>query len=163
VQVEFGCVVLPDNRAQVDRIQSLADEIGAHVGFEWYAVPSLTGKFIPEPKGSLRRGAVPDHRCLAGVSLLAVSPNGDVMPCVMIRETAGNLGNGTIAVTWEQAPVFRTIRSAVCRSEFERSADGASGCNIERYTTGVANAPVCLRWRQREKGSVADRRCTMSG
>jgi radical SAM protein with 4Fe4S-binding SPASM domain len=49
--------------------------------------------------------------CAAGFNLVAVSPGGDVTPCVALPLLAGNVRQQSLSNIWQDAPAFARVRS----------------------------------------------------
>jgi len=127
IRTEVGCALLRDNYREAARIRDLAAGLGAFAVIDPRPGASLNGRFDPRTKGvtseELEQYVLPampkeqsdGHGCMAGVSQLAISPYGEVMPCVMLRESAGRIGDEGLGPMWQDSPVFLALRSESSR------------------------------------------------
>jgi len=53
---------------------------------------------------------VNEYICNAGLSTMAISPYGDVYPCVQLRLLAGNIREKSIVEIWKKSEVFKSLR-----------------------------------------------------
>jgi radical SAM protein with 4Fe4S-binding SPASM domain len=52
------------------------------------------------------------YRCTAGDTLLAVMPNGDVLPCRRMPRVVGNLLSTPLRTIYSESPLLRDLRAA---------------------------------------------------
>ncbi len=71
--------------------------------FRWEAAQGRQSR--PEPK------ALDDAPCNAGRGAVAISPRGDVFPCVAIKVPAGNVRERAFREIWEHGPILERVRS----------------------------------------------------
>ncbi|MEW6202441.1 MAG: radical SAM protein [bacterium] len=53
----------------------------------------------------------PDNWCHVGTTELAITPEGDVIPCIQWRIPAGNVNEQNLKTIWETSPVFLSLRN----------------------------------------------------
>ena len=137
---------LMPSRAQVERANAAVERVRATVGSSrldiLYVVPDY---FEEYPKACLQGW---------GNVLMAVAPDGCVLPCQTAREIDGlefpNVRDNSLSEIWFDAPVFRRFRGTdwmpePCRSCDRREID-FGGCRCQAFLmTGDAAAtdPVC--------------------
>jgi radical SAM protein with 4Fe4S-binding SPASM domain len=94
----------------------------------------------------------PMGHCPAGVSTCAISPSGNVTPCVGMDDNpfavAGNVVQEDIIKTWSSSPVFRSFRAKVLEPK--------GICRMCRYWPSCRGGCVALKQGELH---VADRRC----
>lgn len=126
-------MLLRNNVNEYDNVRDFANDIGARFVFDYMLTPSdngtdlmkehgLTEKQIYElalKLGSNRPAPVskpdPDASiCGAGTNSLAISPTGDVFPCLAIRKSAGNLRTHTLDEIWHSPKLdkYRKMRQS---------------------------------------------------
>jgi len=67
--------------------------------------------------------ALPDLApCNAGFNLVAISPYGQVFPCIQLRKEAGNVKRGTFRHIWRNSPVMTEVRNAKISDSVECSS-----------------------------------------
>ncbi len=69
---------------------------------EFYSTMGISFEFSPRK--------VDDFICNAGVGIMAISPYGEVFPCVQLRIKAGNIMEKDIADIWNNAEIFKFLR-----------------------------------------------------
>lgn len=71
-----------------------------------------------------------DYMCLAGISTFALTPFGDIFPCVDVPVSAGNIRETSFHEIWKEAPVMKKLRSL-------RMADAKTcqECGLKPYCT----------------------------
>ncbi len=122
VTVRFS--VLPDNYTELHAVARLAAVVGAK---DLVINPA----FLPscEPGGSVAGSllddvsltwvltnigsepARPKGMCPAGVSYCAISPEGDILPCHLIRTATGNVFREGLAATWHESESLKELRA----------------------------------------------------
>jgi radical SAM protein with 4Fe4S-binding SPASM domain len=70
------------------------------------------------------------YRCQAGDSLIAVLPNGDLVPCRRMPVVVGNLLRAPLRDLYDQSPFLRALRDP------ERVSVGCEGCFYARLCRG---------------------------
>jgi radical SAM protein with 4Fe4S-binding SPASM domain len=70
------------------------------------------------------------YRCVAGESLLALLPNGDLLPCRRMPIRVGNVLQTPLLDLYFKHPVLRTLRNP------RHLAPGCEGCSLERLCRG---------------------------
>ncbi len=63
------------------------------------------------PKGDLP--TAPAQLCEAGRNTLSINPNGDVVPCIQLPLSAGNIRQQSLREIWEGSPVMLRVRNWV--------------------------------------------------
>lgn len=122
--------VLKENLNEISALERMADELGAYFSPDPMIVPAAGGSPRPaehrlsddafrtymldrhrQVRGSVKRGAKQrDTMCSAGKTRCAISPAGDVYPCVIWRMPVGNVKHQLFADLWSGAQMAR-IRS----------------------------------------------------
>jgi MoaA/NifB/PqqE/SkfB family radical SAM enzyme len=112
-------VIMKSNLTELAQIQRLVKSLGAEVSIDIGIAPSKTGATFPfrcEPSlEALARcgwqpdtpGAVPyggQGLCKAGKSLCSVSPNDNVLPCLIFPLRLGNLRQSSLDTLWRLEP-----------------------------------------------------------
>jgi len=171
IPCEFACTVLPANRGQTASMEALAARLGVSIMFDWHASSSLSGRFagVSRARGEAQQSPAVASTgdtsirsrtgsCPAGISLLAIAPRGDVMPCVMMRRRVGNANEG-VRAAWHRSidlctlgtsefGVAQTVQDEVARTH-AWGADAASG----RQSRNADGELVCARWRDSRVGN----------
>jgi radical SAM protein with 4Fe4S-binding SPASM domain len=70
------------------------------------------------------------HRCVAWESLLALLPNGDLLPCRRMPIRVGNVLETPLRDLYFEHPVLRALRNP------RHIASGCEGCALERLCRG---------------------------
>ncbi len=143
VRVALKCVVMKPNLATFTSVLRLAEELGASCAFDpvvtvrndgdaaplalrlgpddlvtVFATPEIASAAVEEvvPDEFAYDGDIGDApACSAGINNCAVSPYGDVTPCVAFPVVAGNVREAPLGEIWRQAPVFLRVRSTRTR------------------------------------------------
>lgn len=113
IRAELGCTILRENCQEVGDIRKLAADLGVRVAFDPLPAPSVHGRFDPRRNSAsledMYEFAIPylpkseRHSCGAGKQYLAITPFGDVIPCLMMRKSVGNLSSGSLKELWGRA------------------------------------------------------------
>jgi radical SAM protein with 4Fe4S-binding SPASM domain len=69
------------------------------------------------------------YRCVAGEDLVAVQPNGDLLPCRRLPIPVGNLTTAPLTELYYQSEVFRALRR-------HRVSEGCEDCRFARQCRG---------------------------
>jgi MoaA/NifB/PqqE/SkfB family radical SAM enzyme len=148
IRTQVGCVLLRNNYREAGRIRDLAASLGASAVFDPLPGPSICGHFDPRTGAvtlaQLERYVFPaipkeqsdGHGCMAGVSQLAISPYGEVMPCVMLRDLVGKTGESRLGLLWWDSPVFAALRSRSSRNSRDGGSRGRRSKRGDRYCAG---------------------------
>ncbi len=143
VRVMLKCVVMKPNLATFSSVLSLAEELGASCAFDPVVTVRTDGATEPlelrlgpeELAAALagpalaaaardevvpgefagRRDAADAAPCSAGFNTFAVSPCGDVTPCVAYPSVAGNVREARLDEIWRDSPVFARVRATRLR------------------------------------------------
>lgn len=126
-------VLLKSNLGEFATLSGFAKELGARFVFDFLLAPSddgarpmaihglsedeLCGFFLRQGRLEGYRGAVPARSepvCGQGGNTLAITPFGDVLPCLAIRKSVGNLRDRTFREIWHNSALeqIRCIRYA---------------------------------------------------
>ena len=151
-------VVMKHNVLEFEALHALVRRLGAEFAYDYALVPSDSGEermrahglseselveFMLARIGSRvppegRRGSSgTDAACGAGRNVMAICPDGSVLPCLGYRVPVGSLAEQTVCRIWHSAELARSCeltkaRAAVCE-----------GCDLESYCVrcpGVAFA-----------------------
>ena len=87
--------------------------------------------------------------CLAGISYCIITPRGYVQPCAYLEVQAGNIKEQPFAEIWQNAEVFRTLRteeySGACGTcKFKKICGGCRARAHFYYGDYMAEEPWCL-------------------
>ena len=149
VSVRAAISVMPENRSLVEKTVNLLRENDLGWNFNYVMLPErgqrkpdrslqldderLTGLLRRYPPEGPRRMAgleCHDGLCSAGRAQLAVDPYGNVFPCMMWREKAGNLREMPLVDIWETSPVMEKARTLMlCRLEDCPDCNLKQSCN----------------------------------
>jgi len=133
VRVNFKALLMRSNHMEYQDMEALAKRMGARFFYNTQIVPRDNGDRRPvalnmdadslltlyketsaykkKDKSVLKRPPKTKQPiCNSGRNTLAISPCGDIYPCVQIRWKAGNLRKESFAGIWESSPVLRKIR-----------------------------------------------------
>jgi len=77
---------------------------GRHPEMRFFA--HLAGLALVDPAWAGTPGFI---GCQAGIHLAAITPSGDVLPCVMFPLVLSNLRQRSFRAIWEEAPAVRTL------------------------------------------------------
>ncbi len=152
VRVNLKTPVMRSNWSEYPEIQDWAGKLGAHLYPDTQIVPSDGGDPCPTdlnldaaglmrfyrssvgrkrpgaPSAAVRRGRregiSSSPMCNAGRNTLAISPSGDVYPCVQIRWSAGNLKREKFSAIWATSPVLLGLRALSVRDFADCAACG---------------------------------------
>jgi len=140
VRVNFKALLMRSNHMEYQDMETLADKMGARFFYNTQIVPrdncdrrpvalnmdaeSLLDLYRNRNAQKIKDKSILKKRqqtnqpvCNSGRNTLAISPYGDVYPCVQVRWKAGNLRKGSFADIWESSPVLRKIRR-LCMKDF---------------------------------------------
>jgi radical SAM protein with 4Fe4S-binding SPASM domain len=159
IRVMLKCVIMKPNLASFTSVLRLAEELEASCAFDPVvtvrndgdAAPvalrlgfdDLVGVFAtPEIAAAGRDELVPNEfavsgaagdspPCSAGVNNCAVSPYGDVTPCVAYPVVAGNVREAPLAEIWRESPVLARVRATRIR-DIETCASCADALSCGR-------------------------------
>jgi AdoMet-dependent heme synthase len=139
VRVMLKCVIMRPNRESFPSVLALAERLGASCAFDPVVTVRNDGDRSPlvfrlgfdelvsvlahpaiaaadneeivagEFAYHGERGDAP--ACSAGLNLCAVSPYGDVSPCVALPLVAGNVRERSLAEIWQHSSAFERVRS----------------------------------------------------
>jgi radical SAM protein with 4Fe4S-binding SPASM domain len=143
VRVMLKCVVMKPNLGSFASVLRLAEELGASCAFDPVVTVSNDGDAAPlalrlgfddlvtvfatpEIAAAGRDEAIPDEfayrgdlgdapACGAAVNNCAVSPYGDVTPCVAFPVVAGNIRDEAFEAIWKRSPVLAQVRATRMR------------------------------------------------
>ena len=143
VRVMLKCVIMKPNLASFGSVLRLAEELGASCAFDpkvtvrndgdpaplamrlghdelvnVFTTPELMTAAADDvvPGEFTRTGEIGDAPpCAAGFNNCAVSPCGDVTPCVAYPVVAGSIRETPLAEIWRQSPVFQRVRATRIR------------------------------------------------
>lgn len=124
------CTVMKPNLSEFDKLNDFARNIGSRFIFALTVIPKTDGFQGPtqfrldeeELKGLFRshpwivegvtKGGIHRYKplCSAGFNFVYISPYGEVFPCVVLRQTCGNLKELPLKEIWQTA-VLKKIRS----------------------------------------------------
>jgi len=133
VRVNFKALLMRSNHMEHQDMEALAEKMGVRFFYNTQIVPRDNGDRRPvalnmdsdsllalytntsaqkiKEKAILRRRRQTTRPiCNSGRNTLAISPYGDVYPCVQIRWSAGNLKKEGFTDIWKSSPVLRKIR-----------------------------------------------------
>ena len=180
IRVMLKCVIMKPNLASFASVLRLAEELGASCAFDPVVTVRNDGDRAPlalrltpddlvTALGSAafaaagRDEVVPDEfghdrdladspPCSAGFNNCAVSPCGDVMPCVAFPVVAGNIRETPLAEIWERSSVFERVRAtrardiAVCEScvEMRQCARCPGSAMLEDGDVSGPSLAACL-------------------
>lgn len=110
-------------------VKKLVEDLGANFYYDVILTPKDNLDRSPQELGltkeqmeffydSIAAGNItPDNRdindyiCNAGIATMAVSPDGEVYPCVQLRHSAGNIRERSIEDIWRDGEIFKRLRS----------------------------------------------------
>jgi len=156
LNVTIKSPLLRYNIDEFERLRSFANDIGARFVFDFLLVPADDGSRPMQEHGlseqELRRfiaanvqhpEVAPEaphesaYLCGAGSNAICITPTGDVLPCLAIREPVGNLRQQRLAEIWK-SPLLDKLRNSRYRSLVDcRGCEDASYCS---RCAGVAHA-----------------------
>lgn len=133
IKVNIKTTILSCNRNEIVPLKRLARERGANVFFSFLLSPRDDGNPIPLafqlnseeilkclgqihdsghpiPNDQLPPPDPKDPICGAGRSSVAISPEGEVFPCVQIRRSAGNILSQDFSKIWSSSALIQEIR-----------------------------------------------------
>ncbi|MEI6845501.1 MAG: radical SAM protein, partial [Candidatus Firestonebacteria bacterium] len=128
ISVRIKCALLAENYSEKKALTAFAKKNGYKVLFDPVIAPKNDGstgntgnkmgfgalkKIIRQHSGDwfyskkyLERNVI----CSAGKNFIAISPYGDVLPCLQIPVAAGNIRKKSLKNIWENSPVLKKIR-----------------------------------------------------
>ncbi len=131
VPLGVKCPLLAGSVEDHAPVRRLAERLGASVAFDPQIAPALDGgcgptqcrgddrelvSFLADPATQAydtpRSARVAPDRatCGMGRSLLVISSEGDVLPCTLLRQPAGNLRRASLAEVW-RSPAMEQLRA----------------------------------------------------
>ncbi len=160
IKTNLKFVAMKHNYREVLDVKKLAEELGANFYYDTILTPR--DDLSPDPLRirlnyeemrefySLLRGKdwnfgevdLNEYICNAGISTMAISPYGEVFPCVQLRLMAGNVREEPVKDIWMNSDVFGFLRKRRLKDYL------CGGCPLVRYC-----AP-CIGAIWLEKGSV---------
>ena len=132
IPVAVKAILLKQNVQEFDALKNLARDEGAEFVFDYmlmraddgsspmdrYGLPEeeirnfvVQHAAAPKQGGELGGPELTDPVCGAGSSVLAISPSGDVFPCLGYREIVGNLRKAPLSAIWK-APLLDRLHHA---------------------------------------------------
>jgi radical SAM protein with 4Fe4S-binding SPASM domain len=179
ITVVLKMPVLAENASDIPGVEKMAGEWGLPVVLDPNISPRDDGSLAPlehelspgKYRAFLEHYSKPvthprrkpgNHVCNAGRSGVAVSPYGDVFPCIQLRKSAGNVREEKLSRIWSGSPVLREIRelrmgdleSCVSCSK-NRACDLCPG--IFELETGDIRAPAASSCRRAHVWSAFSR------
>jgi len=147
INIVVKATLIKDNVGEFYRLKEFAEQLGARFRFSLTVIPRIDGSRevlnlrlteeelteLVHPESyfvqGVTKGGVRNYQplCAAGFNCLYISPYGEVFPCVVLRESCGNLRKLPLAEIW-QAPIFRQLR----RIEF-KDLKQCSSCSLAEY------------------------------
>ncbi len=138
-------MAMKNNAAELLRIKELVESLGAHSRIGIEMIPAKSGsnhpsQFEPGIEDLLSSGWQPDIRswsesqssqlCEAGKAVCAISPRGDVFPCISFPLRLGNLRESSFNSMWylESCAELRYLRSMRCSDLL-----ACNGCELRAY------------------------------
>ncbi|MBN2735569.1 MAG: radical SAM protein [Spirochaetales bacterium] len=123
IKVVVKCVIMKNNYRQLEEIKKLAESFGAVFVAQLFILPRINGDNSPQrlmlskdeilglPLMNLTGGALPNEdfstgaimACTAGDVAAAISPYGDVFPCLLFRYKMGNIREKSIKEIWHSS------------------------------------------------------------
>lgn len=94
------------------------------------------------------------YRCVAGESLLALLPNGDLLPCRRMPIRVGNVLQTPLRDLYFEHPLLRTLRNP------RHIASGCEGCSLEKLCRGGLR---CLSFALHGNPFHSDPGCWLAG
>jgi radical SAM protein with 4Fe4S-binding SPASM domain len=180
--VKLKTSLLKSNHRQLGELEELALALGCSYGVSTFITPDNRGvqrvggcvidetelwraeqtrhNWSPAPVTfKLAKAFLTTIPCSAGISSLAVCPNGDVLPCLQTRYTLGNAARTSLGRIWQHSSrrqYWRGIRNLVhpeCRvCEFNKHCNRCAGISLlETGSAWKPSATVC-----REAGKNAE-------
>jgi len=129
VSAKAAIGVMPDNMLLIDDMVDMLKENGLGWEFNYIMLPergqrkpdrtmqldnerleAFLRRYPPEEHPRMAGLESRDPLCEAGRAELAIDPYGNVYPCLMWREKAGNLHDLPLPDIWESSPVFEKAR-----------------------------------------------------
>ncbi|BDG05294.1 radical SAM/SPASM domain-containing protein [Anaeromyxobacter oryzae] len=131
VRVALKCPLVGDAAGDHGAVAALAARLGAALQLDPHlfaasgggtgptrcrgddaAIQAALAASGPPPEGGPPATAPPDRApCGMARSFVAVSPSGDVLPCVAMPLSAGNVREAPLDVIWRESEVFRRLRA----------------------------------------------------
>ena len=132
VPTAIKCPLLAPSAESFRRVHELAKRLGASVVFDAQIAPRSDGDSSPTrcrgddqaiesylghaetrtytgpPSGPLNPDQPP---CGLGRTGFVISPEGDVLPCPLLRMSAGNVRTGRLADIWANSPLLQKLRA----------------------------------------------------
>ncbi len=167
VHLNLKASILQSNHRDINRLYRLMRSLGG--------LPHLTPIVTPDNEGGLdpvsvsvgeeeicymlenfyhKYFKIPRHvdpmpmamRCSAGFATLTVAPNGEVIPCVQLRVSLGNVERNSLRRIWHHSPVQYYIKSLT-----DVPSTDCADCELEGYCVR------CPGLAQIETGSIWSR------
>jgi radical SAM protein with 4Fe4S-binding SPASM domain len=80
------------------------------------------------PKGDFTKLQPADHVCNSGLNIAAISPYGDVYPCVGLKLKAGNLREQSFQSIWRESAILAALRFCTFSN-----VSGCQDCELASY------------------------------
>ncbi len=128
IRTNLKFIAMKHNYREVLEVKKLATSIGANFYYDTIITPKddlsrdplklmLDYEEMREFYSLLRSEEwkfpsrdVDDFICNAGISTMAISPYGEVFPCVQLRMLAGNIKERPISLIWKESSIFKFLR-----------------------------------------------------
>jgi radical SAM protein with 4Fe4S-binding SPASM domain len=138
--------VMKQNAHEIPQIKQLAEEHGAYFRYDMVLIPRFDGDETPfeyrlddhEVEELLQRmqarynkSAVDfePHACSVGRWSVVISPEGEVYPCIELRQSLGNIKQQSFSSIWNDHPYMQDIRHQLSQRQDQQGvfADGMCG------------------------------------
>jgi len=162
IETNVQTVVMKENVHELSDIEKLVTDMGAKFAYDLSILPKINGDMSPlehlidDEDAKRLSGYVPTDKrdayptlsddsfvCAAGRTTCAITPEGDVLPCVALPLVAGNLKQRDFGEIWHSSPVFARLRKLT-------NADFAECINC----SGRNECPHCLATSFLEGGDL---------
>jgi len=129
IKTNVKFIVTKNNYTQAKEIKQFVEELGFNFYYDVILTPkdnldttpqqlSLSEKEMREFYRLIDYKVNPIDRekeeyiCNAGVATMAISPDGEVYPCVQLRKSAGNIRAESLKNIWDKGKIFQRLRES---------------------------------------------------
>ena len=127
IKTNVKFIVTKNNYKEITEVKKIVEESGCNFYYDVILTPkdnlddspqqlSLNKKEMSEFYDSVNMKITTtvrdknDFICNAGIATMAISPDGEVFPCVQLRKSAGNLREKPLKDIWKNGEIFNRLR-----------------------------------------------------